>query len=244
MPLAFPDPNGPTFKGVYNLYERTSRSYVGREKLTADASTAEISTRVAGAGHRCDGSGLPTLLRQTPELVEAFHDQFDRGSLPARAQNWAPVFRGSAVNNFGVRELLTASCASLPAASVFDEHPGGGARGAENDRLRLQDPRQHGPQPPRPHRVPEDLLRARSNATRTTCACAQRQAVEILFADSLHGREKSVIDFCLPGRHRGSARHGQFQVIGTPSPRAKKPVSRAFRRSPESSSATSRMPTR
>ena len=42
-PLAFPISNGPTFKGVYNLYEKNLSLFTSDEKLTADASTAEIS---------------------------------------------------------------------------------------------------------------------------------------------------------------------------------------------------------
>ena len=41
-PLAFPISNGPTFKGVYNLYEKNLSLFTSDEKLTADASTAEI----------------------------------------------------------------------------------------------------------------------------------------------------------------------------------------------------------
>ena len=42
-PLAFPISNGPTFKGVYNLYEKNLSLFTSDEKLTADASTVEIS---------------------------------------------------------------------------------------------------------------------------------------------------------------------------------------------------------
>ena len=50
-PLAFPISNGPTFRGVYNLYEKNLSLFTSDEKLTADAQTAEISRpRVARAG--------------------------------------------------------------------------------------------------------------------------------------------------------------------------------------------------
>ena len=42
-PLAFPISNGPTFRGVYNLYEKNLSLFTSDEKLTADAQTAEIS---------------------------------------------------------------------------------------------------------------------------------------------------------------------------------------------------------
>ena len=42
-PLAFPISNGPTFRGVYNLYEKNLSLFTSDEILTADAQTAEIS---------------------------------------------------------------------------------------------------------------------------------------------------------------------------------------------------------
>ena len=157
-PLAFPISNGPTFRGVYNLYEKNLSLFTSDEKLTADASTAEISDLASQELEGYIGEKFAAQLRSDVELVEGVYDQFDRDAY-LRGE-LAPVFFGSAVNNFGVRELLECFVRiAPPAASGADRNPSGGACGDENDRLRLQDPRQHGPQPPRPHRVPENLLR-------------------------------------------------------------------------------------
>ena len=103
-PLAFPISNGPTFKGVYNLYEKNLSLFTSDEKLTADASTIEISDLASSELEAQIGDKFAAQLRSDVELVEGVYDDFDRGAY-LRGE-LAPVFFGSAVNNFGVRELL------------------------------------------------------------------------------------------------------------------------------------------
>ena len=103
-PLAFPISNGPTFKGVYNLYEKNLSLFTSDEKLTADASTAEISDLASQELEGYIGEKFAAQQRSDVELVEGVYDQFDRDAY-LRGE-LAPVFFGSAVNNFGVRELL------------------------------------------------------------------------------------------------------------------------------------------
>lgn len=103
-PLAFPISNGPTFKGVYNLYERRLSLFTSDEKLTADASTVEIEDLASAELDERIGAKFADQLRQDVELVEGVYDAFDRDAY-LRGE-LAPVFFGSAVNNFGVRELL------------------------------------------------------------------------------------------------------------------------------------------
>ena len=103
-PLAFPISNGPTFKGVYNLYEKQLSLFMTDEKLTADAETVNFTDLSNVELDEYIGKRYADQLRQDVELVEGVYDDFDheaylRGEL-------APVFFGSAVNNFGVRELL------------------------------------------------------------------------------------------------------------------------------------------
>ena len=103
-PLAFPISNGPTFKGVYNLYEKNLSLFTSDEKLTADAQTAEISDLASPELDSYIGGKFAEQLRSDVELVEGVYDEFDREAY-LRGE-LAPVFFGSAVNNFGVRELL------------------------------------------------------------------------------------------------------------------------------------------
>ena len=78
---------------------------------------------------------------------------------------------------------------------------------------------------------------------KTTCT-SQRQAAQVLLADGLHGRKKSVIDFAYPGDIVGLHDTGNFKIGDTFTEGARSSNSRASRRSPPSSSATSRTPTR
>ena len=103
-PLAFPISNGPTFKGVYNLYEKQLSLFTSDEKLTADASTVEITDLASAELDERIGTQYADQLRQDVELIEGVYDPFDRDAY--LHGELAPVFFGSAVNNFGVRELL------------------------------------------------------------------------------------------------------------------------------------------
>ena len=86
--------------------------------------------------------------RPTPSIL----DDYLKGSQ-------TPVFFGSAINNFGVREMLDAfvemAPAPLPRPTI--------TRMVSPDeeaflRFRLQDPGEHGPGAPRPHRLLAHLL--------------------------------------------------------------------------------------
>ena len=103
-PLAFPISNGPTFKGVYNLYEKNLSLFTSDEKLTADASTAEISDLASQELEGYIGEKFAAQLRSDVELVEGVYDQFDRDAY-LRGE-LAPVFFGSALTNFGVEPFL------------------------------------------------------------------------------------------------------------------------------------------
>ena len=70
----------------------------------ADAQTAEISDLASPELDSYIGAKFAEQLRSDVELVEGVYDEFDREAY-LRGE-LAPVFFGSAVNNFGVRELL------------------------------------------------------------------------------------------------------------------------------------------
>ncbi len=103
-PLSFPISSGPDFKGVYNIYERHLSLFTSDERLTADASTVEIEDLSSTELDTRIGEHYAARLREDLEMVEGVYDPFDRDSY-LRGEV-APVFFGSAVNNFGVRELL------------------------------------------------------------------------------------------------------------------------------------------
>ena len=103
-PLAFPISSGDTFKGVYNIYEKNLSLFTTDERQTADAETVDFSDIASPELDDYITPKFANQLREDLELVEGVYDDFSRedylqGTL-------APVFFGSAVNNFGVRELL------------------------------------------------------------------------------------------------------------------------------------------
>ena len=103
-PLAFPISNGPTFRGVYNLYEKNLSLFTSDEKLTADAQTAEISDLASPELDSYIGAKFAEQLRSDVELVEGVYDEFDREAY-LRGE-LAPVFFGSALTTFGVEPFL------------------------------------------------------------------------------------------------------------------------------------------
>ena len=103
-PLAFPISSGDTFKGVYNIYEKNLSLFTTDERQTADAETVDFSDISNPELDEYITPKFATQLRDNLDLVEAVYDDFDREAyLDGKL---APVFFGSAVNNFGVRELL------------------------------------------------------------------------------------------------------------------------------------------
>lgn len=100
-PLSFPIGIGQTFKGVYNIYEKNLNLYkpakqtVGESIKFTDIASPDLEEHIGGQAAQ---------LRQDLELIGGVYDEFDRRRyLDAKV---APVFFGSALNNFGIRELL------------------------------------------------------------------------------------------------------------------------------------------
>ncbi|WP_193215982.1 peptide chain release factor 3 [Pseudoprevotella muciniphila] len=100
-PLSWPINQGARFKGVYNIYEEQLDLFVPdkqkvTEKIAVDINSQELEANV--------GEEDAAKLREDLELIEGVYPTFDVDSyLNAEV---APVFFGSALNNFGVKELL------------------------------------------------------------------------------------------------------------------------------------------
>ncbi len=103
-PLSFPISSGPTFKGVYNLYNQNLSLFTSDERQTASAETIEIKDIMQSELDEYIEERYAMQIREDIEIVEGVYDAFDREAY-LRGE-LAPVFFGSAVNNFGVRELL------------------------------------------------------------------------------------------------------------------------------------------
>ena len=98
------------------------------------------------------------------------------GGLP-RGPSDAGLFRLGAAQFRRARPDRGARRLRAAAARPGGRQPHGRGDRAEDDRLRLQDPGQHGPQPPRPHRLRPRLLR-QAGARHEGQAGAHRQADE------------------------------------------------------------------
>lgn len=102
-PLSWPISMGKTFKGVYNLYEKSLTVFNPGEKQTIENSI-EIKDLKDGTLDQLIGENYANTLRSDVELLEAGYPKFDVEEYSEAMVS--PVFFGSAVNNFGVRELL------------------------------------------------------------------------------------------------------------------------------------------
>ncbi len=101
-PLSWPISMGKTFKGVYNLYEKSLQLFTP-SKITIQESV-ELSDIYSEEVDRLVGESYAKQLRADVELVEGVYSKFNvQDYLDGQV---APVFFGSAVNNFGVKELL------------------------------------------------------------------------------------------------------------------------------------------
>ena len=100
-PLSWPINQGQRFKGVYNIYEKKLDLFQPdkqkvTEKVEIDIESSELEAHVGDA----DASKL----REDLELVDGVYPEFNVDDY--LNADVAPVFFGSALNNFGVQELL------------------------------------------------------------------------------------------------------------------------------------------
>jgi peptide chain release factor 3 len=102
-PLTWPIGMGPDLKGVYNLYEKNLVLYSpnSSERVSETISILDINTEELDMqiGHE-DAE----MLREEVELVESVYPEFENKVY--LNGNLSPVFFGSAINTFGVQELL------------------------------------------------------------------------------------------------------------------------------------------
>ncbi|WP_334057465.1 peptide chain release factor 3 [Polaribacter sp. P097] len=104
-PMSFPIGMGYDFKGIYNIWEKKLNLFSGDNKQTIsegiefdDLSNPDLDKAV--------GENAADTLREEIELISEVYPEFNQEEyLKGELQ---PVFFGSALNNFGVKELLDA----------------------------------------------------------------------------------------------------------------------------------------
>jgi peptide chain release factor 3 len=102
-PLSWPIGMGKDFKGVYNMYKKELNLFrPGTQRIEddivkiSDLNDPELDNQI--------DEHYATALREDIDLIEGVYDSLDKSKY-AKAQQ-APVFFGSAINNFGVKEML------------------------------------------------------------------------------------------------------------------------------------------
>ncbi len=102
-PMTWPISQGQTFKGVYNLFDKSLNLF--------EANASQIGQKLTDIEGIDDpkladwvGTANAAKLREDVELIEGVYEPYELEMYREGLQ--APVFFGSAVNNFGVRELL------------------------------------------------------------------------------------------------------------------------------------------
>ncbi|MFT0716517.1 peptide chain release factor 3 [Flagellimonas lutimaris] len=102
-PLSFPIGMGYDFKGIYNIYEKNINLFSGNSKKNIEETIA-FDNLDNPELEEIIGANAANELRDNLELVAGVYPDFDKEAyLKGKLQ---PVFFGSALNNFGVRELL------------------------------------------------------------------------------------------------------------------------------------------
>ena len=104
-PMSFPIGMGYDFKGIYNIWEKKLNLFSGDNKTSisegvefSNLSNPELDTII--------GETAADTLREEIELIDEVYPAFNQNEyLEGKLQ---PVFFGSALNNFGVKELLEA----------------------------------------------------------------------------------------------------------------------------------------
>ena len=110
-PLTWPIGMGDYFQGVYNIHKKNLALFeANKTKISQDV--VEIDDINSSTLDEIIGEESSEELRGELEMVEGVYDPFDHEKY--LSGEVAPVFFGSAVNNFGVKELLESFCEISP----------------------------------------------------------------------------------------------------------------------------------
>ena len=211
-PLTWPIGMGDRFQGVYNIYQKSLNLFsANKTKIASDLVSIldiqdEVLTEIIGLKPAEE-------LRDELETIEGVYDAFNRETY--LSGDVAPVFFGSAVNNFGVKELLDTFCEISPSP-----------RGRESDK-RMVEPTDanfsgfvfkiHANLDPK-HRDRIAFLRVVSGKfERNTFYHHVRLQKKLKFANptSFMAQDKSVIDEAYPGDVVGLYDTGNFKIGDT-----------------------------
>lgn len=102
QPLSWPIGMGKTFKGVYSLFNKSLHLFTPSKQIVEDG--IDIDNIDSVLVDQSVGESAAAQLRTDVELIDNVYASFDVAEY--LGGKLAPVFFGSAVNNFGVKEML------------------------------------------------------------------------------------------------------------------------------------------
>jgi peptide chain release factor 3 len=212
LPLSWPVGMGMLFQGVYNLYENKLLLFSPHGKQLEE-DTLVISDLNDTVLDQKVGKKAADLLREEIEVIKGVYPEFKQENYLSGAVS--PVFFGSAVNNFGVKELLDCFVEIAPSPLP---------RSSED---RVIDPMEdkfsgfvfkiHANMDPK-HRDRIAFLRICSGVfERNTNYYHVRQARQMKFANptAFMAAKKEVIDEAFPGDIIGLYDSGNFKIGDT-----------------------------
>lgn len=118
-PLSFPIGMGYDFKGIYNIWEQNVNLFTGDPRKDIEE-TVEISDLSSQELDGLIGEKSANDLREELELAQGVYPEFNKSAY--LEGNLQPVFFGSALNNFGVRELLDCFVSIAPTPKPKDSN--------------------------------------------------------------------------------------------------------------------------
>jgi len=102
-PMTWPINSGKDFKGVYNLHAKDLLLFTAHTKATDESSIRFVNLNNSMLDEKVGDKDAATL-REDAELIDGVYG--DLNVADYLAGKVAPVFFGSAINNFGVKEML------------------------------------------------------------------------------------------------------------------------------------------
>ena len=115
-PLTWPIGMGDRFKGIYNLFDSNLNLFQAN-KTGISEDIVSIENLDNPQLNEMVGEAAADELREEVEMINGVYDPFDREAY--LAGDVAPVFFGSAMNNFGVKEMLDTFCRISPSPRGF-----------------------------------------------------------------------------------------------------------------------------
>lgn len=112
-PLSWPIDMGDRFRGVYNLFQNNLDLYQPSKQVVTQSVHLDIQSPYL---EKHIGNQLSKKLRDDVELITEVYPEFKRDAY--LSGELAPVFFGSALNNFGVKELLDCFVEIAPSPRV------------------------------------------------------------------------------------------------------------------------------